>query len=377
MATIKVLCVAGARPNFMKIAPILRAFSASPKFHARLIHTGQHYDDALSKVFFEDLQIPRPDRMLEVAATSHATQTAEIMCQFETVLAQEQPQVVLVVGDVNSTVACALVSAKFRLNEPFETSAGKRTRPLIVHVEAGLRSFDMEMPEEVNRLLTDAISDVLYVSDPAGVSNLQHEGVADERIVFVGNVMIDTLLAAKEKAMESRILQDLGLSENGFGLVTLHRPSNVDDTDMLANLLDILGEIAAELPLVFPIHPRTRGRIDADGINLDDKRWILTPPIGYLDFMKLVATAKVVFTDSGGIQEEATVLGVPCVTLRENTERPVTIEEGTNFLAGTTRAKILEGYHRAEEIAAAGRIPRYWDGKSATRITEHLASLFG
>lgn len=373
---VKVLCVAGARPNFMKIAPILRAFAANPLFEARLVHTGQHYDDALSKVFFDELKIPRADRNLGIGSGSHAEQTAEIMRSFEPVLAEEQPHVLLVVGDVNSTIACTLVAAKFRLNEAFQTVDGPRDRPLLVHVEAGLRSFDREMPEEINRLLTDAICELLYVSDPAGVTNLKNEGVADKRVAFVGNVMIDTLLAAKERAMQSDILERHGLKERGFGLVTMHRPSNVDNPETLRDLLGTLDLIAHDLPLVFPLHPRTKSRMEACNITLDADRWKVIPPIGYLDFMKLIATAKVVLTDSGGIQEETTVLGVPCVTMRENTERPVTVEEGTNFLAGIGRKKILEGFNHAMTTPPEGRIPRFWDGKSAERIADHLAAQF-
>lgn len=373
--TFKVLCVAGARPNFMKIAPILRAFDAHPAFDAKLVHTGQHYDENLSKIFFEQLGIPRPDCQLEVGSGSHASQTSEIMRRFEPVLIEEQPHAVLVVGDVNSTIACALVVSKFFRKEPFETASGTRRRPLMVHVEAGLRSGDWDMPEEINRILTDAISDLLYISDPAGLDNLRREGVDESRMEFVGNVMIDTLLAAKDKAMESKVLEDMGLEAGKFGLVTLHRPSNVDDPVMLRHILGTLDEIAKDLPLVFPVHPRTRGRIESEGIQLEQGKWILSKPIGYFDFMKLTATAKVVLTDSGGIQEETTVLGVPCITIRENTERPVTVVEGTNFLAGTTREKILEGYRRVVAGEASGRVPRFWDGKSAARIIEHMAKV--
>jgi UDP-N-acetylglucosamine 2-epimerase (non-hydrolysing) len=377
MPTFKILCVAGARPNFMKIAPILRAFHAHPGFEAKLIHTGQHYDAKLSQIFFEELRIPRPDRELEVGSGSHARQTADIMQRFEPVLVEEQPHGVLVVGDVNSTIACALVVAKFFRNEPFDTVFGPRQRPLMIHVEAGLRSRDRDMPEEINRILTDAISDVLFVSDPDGIDNLRAEGVSEERMCFVGNVMIDTLLHAKDRAMASSVLENLGLEQRPFGLVTLHRPSNVDDPDMLRSLLATLDEIASELPLVFPVHPRTRARIAEAGVQLDPCRWVVSDPLGYFDFMKLTATARVVLTDSGGIQEETTVLGVPCVTLRENTERPVTVTEGTNFLAGTSRDRIMEGYRRAMSGTASGRVPRFWDGKSAGRIVSHLSHVIG
>jgi len=375
----KILCVAGARPNFMKIAPILRAFRATPSIEAKLVHTGQHYDAKLSKVFFEDLKIPKPEIELEVGSGSHAQQTAEVMKRFEPVLEAEQPHAVLVVGDVNSTIACALVTSKFIRKEPFKTTSfGARTRPLMIHVEAGLRSNDWDMPEEVNRILTDSISDLLFVSDPAGMDNLAREGVAEHRVHFVGNVMIDTLLAAKEQAMKSPVLEQLGVKSGAYGLVTLHRPSNVDDPAALSALLGTLDEIAKKLPLVFPVHPRTRARLAAMGTELDPRRWTLTDPIGYIDFMKLTACAKVVLTDSGGVQEETTVLGVRCVTLRENTERPVTIHEGTNLLAGTSRARVLAAFDesmRAIEAKAAQRVPRFWDGRSAERIAEILVKV--
>ncbi len=372
----KILCIVGARPNFMKIGPILKALGESPHFTARLVHTGQHYDAKLSKVFFEDLRIPRPDIELEVGSGSHAAQTAEIMKRFEAVLQAEQPHGVLVVGDVNSTIACALVTAKFVLASPFATRLGLRRRPLMIHVEAGLRSFDDDMPEEINRKLTDAISDVLFVSDPAGMTNLEKEGVDESRRFFVGNVMIDTLLAARSEAMKSGVLGTLGLEGRKYGLVTLHRPSNVDDIAGLAVLLETLDVIAARLPLVFPVHPRTRAQLATSHVALAPERWVLTEPLGYLDFMKLTANASVVLTDSGGIQEETTVLGVPCLTLRENTERPVTITEGTNLLVGTKRDAILAGFEKAFTDKPSQRVPRFWDGKSAERIERALAGIF-
>jgi UDP-N-acetylglucosamine 2-epimerase (non-hydrolysing) len=374
----KILCVAGARPNFMKIAPLLRAFRARLElFDARLVHTGQHYDDRLSKIFFEDLAIPRPDLELEVGSGTHAHQTAEIMRRFEPVLEREQPQAVLVVGDVNSTIACAAVSAKHFVPQPFRYRGRLRRRPIMIHVEAGLRSFDDDMPEEINRRLTDAISDLLYVSDPAGVDNLRREGVADERVVFVGNVMIDTLLAAKDRAMSSPVLQTLGIDERSYALCTLHRPSNVDDPAALGALLATLDEIARarSLRIVFPVHPRTRQRLAQAGLQPDPSRWLLCDPLGYLDFMRLQASARLVLTDSGGVQEETTVLGVPCVTLRENTERPCTISEGTNFLAGTERAAVMKAVEQALAMKVDGRVPRLWDGRSAERIADHLAGV--
>ncbi len=360
----------------MKVAPIMRALSTNPLFEPRLIHTGQHYDERLSQIFFEELEIPRPDQFLEVGSASHAVQTAEIMRCIEPVLEREQPQVMLVVGDVNSTIGCALVAAKFFLKQSFSWRGQSRNRPVIVHVEAGLRSEDRDMPEEINRVLTDSISDLLYVSDPAGLDNLQQEGVAGERIAFVGNVMIDTLLRAKERALESPALEDLELQEGRFALVTLHRPSNVDDPEMLRYLLATLDEVGREYPLVFPVHPRTRQRFERWNITFDDARWKLIEPQGYLDFMRLLAASAMVFTDSGGIQEETTVLGVPCITLRENTERPVTIEQGTNFLAGTEKQKIMTGYQMARDGKLVGRVPEFWDGHSAQRIIDHLADTF-
>jgi UDP-N-acetylglucosamine 2-epimerase (non-hydrolysing) len=372
-----ILCVAGARPNFVKIAPILSALAQNPRFSFKLVHTGQHYDDKLSKVFFDELGIQRPDISLDIGSGSHAVQTAEIMKRFEPVLVAEKPQGVLVVGDVNSTIGCAIVAAKTMLSEPFRFRGAVRRRPVSIHVEAGLRSFDDDMPEEVNRKLTDAISDLLYVSEPSGLENLRREGVAEERMAFVGNVMIDTLLAARERAQRSNILDTLGLPPRGYGLVTLHRPSNVDDPKMLAQLLAVLDDVARRVPLVFPVHPRTHARLVEAGVTLDPVRWRVTEPIGYLDFLRLTSSARIVLTDSGGIQEETTVLGVPCVTLRDNTERPVTVTEGTNRLAGTDPAAIRAAVKEALAAPPVGRVPKLWDGQAATRIVEHMAGLFG
>ncbi len=355
----------------------MRAFGAKQQFEVKLVHTGQHYDDALSKVFFDELGIPRPDIDLGVGSGTHTQQTASVMTLFEKVLEDEQPQVVLVVGDVNSTVACSLVTSKFRLQKSFTSNRGERDRPIMIHVEAGLRSFDDDMPEELNRKVTDCLSDILFVSDPAGNVNLAAEGVDEKRISFVGNVMIDTLLAAKEKAMGSKILEELGLGEGGYGLVTLHRPSNVDDPEQLAHIVGVLDDIAKQdVPLVFPVHPRTKSRIAEAGIELDAARWFTTGPVGYLDFMRLMASAKVVLSDSGGIQEETTVLGVRCVTLRENTERPVTITEGTNVLAGIRRETIMPAWKASIANEPTGRIPRFWDGKSAQRIADYMEQVF-
>lgn len=360
----------------MKVAPVMRAFAACPRFEAKIVHTGQHYDPKLSQVFFEQLGIPAPSIHLGVGSASHAAQTAEIMKGFEAVVVAQQPHCVLVVGDVNSTIACALVAAKLPRRETFHTCWGPRRRPLVVHVEAGLRSFDDDMPEEINRKLTDHLSDVLYVSEPSGVTNLANEGVSPDRVVLVGNVMIDTLLGAREQAMASPILDELGLTPNQYGVVTLHRPSNVDDPDALATLVGTLDHAARELPLVFPIHPRTKARLDAAGLALEQSRWRICEPVGYLEFVKLLSSARVVLTDSGGIQEETTVLGVPCITLRENTERPVTVEEGTNQLAGVSRERVMVAFRRAMSGAVTGRVPRLWDGHAATRIVRHLEQVF-
>ena len=355
----------------MKIAPLLRAFRNDPRFEARLVHTGQHYDDKLSKVFFDELAIPRPDIELEVGSGSHAQQTAEIMKRFEPVVQTEQPHGVLVIGDVNSTIGCAMVAAKMFRTEEFRFRGAPRKRPVIIHVEAGLRSGDGDMPEETNRLLTDVISDLLFVSEPSGMTNLAREGVGPERAILVGNVMIDTLLAARDRARQSTVLQTLGLAEQTYGLVTLHRPSNVDDPDMLFNLIGILDGFG--IPLVFPVHPRTRKRIEDLGIQLSPL-WKLIEPQGYFDFLRLQASAKVVLTDSGGVQEETTVLGVPCITLRENTERPVTVEQGTNQLVGTKREAIIAAFYKIDEVRAAARVPEMWDGKSADRIVAAIAT---
>ncbi|MBK8480826.1 MAG: UDP-N-acetylglucosamine 2-epimerase (non-hydrolyzing) [Proteobacteria bacterium] len=372
-APIKILCVAGARPNFVKIAPLMRALAQRPAFAARLVHTGQHYDAALSSVFFDELRIPRPDLELEVGSGTHAQQTAEIMRRFEPVVQAEQPQAVLVVGDVNSTIACALVTAKTVLDRPFACALGTRRRPVMIHVEAGLRSGDDDMPEEINRKLTDAISDLLFVSEPAGLENLRREGVSEDRLCFAGNVMIDTLLAAKAQAQRSDVLTRLGLRAGGYGLLTLHRPSNVDDPSALAALLRTLDQIAEELPLVFPVHPRTRSKLAAARVSLGAPRWHLCEPLGYLDFLRLTSGARVVLTDSGGVQEETTVLGVRCLTLRDNTERPVTVSEGTNTLAGTRPETILAAWAAAREAKEGpARVPALWDGQAADRIVAEL-----
>ncbi len=364
-----VMCVVGARPNFMKIAPILRALAAhEPALPAMLVHTGQHYDASMSDRLFADLRLPQPDLNLEVGSGTHAVQTAEVMKRFEPALDAHRPGCVLVVGDVNSTLACTLVAVK-------------KDVP-VVHVEAGLRSYDRKMPEEINRVLTDQVADRLYTTERSAAANLQREGVSADRICFVGNVMIDSLRANRGLARPAAAtLQAHGLDPallaqpRGYGVVTLHRPSNVDDPQTLRPLLGVLADIAAQLPLVFALHPRTRSNIERFGLGglLDPATTALLPPQGYLEMLGLLAGAAVVLTDSGGLQEETTALGVPCLTLRENTERPITVEQGTNTLVGRDVAAIRAGV--AEILAGRGRrgrVPELWDGQAAGRIAADL-----
>jgi UDP-N-acetylglucosamine 2-epimerase (non-hydrolysing) len=391
----KIMSVVGAWPNFMKAAPIIAAIkehnnrvseTGSEAIHHILVHTGQHYDQLMSDSFFADLDLPQPDVHLGVGSASHATQTAEIMRKFEDVLLQEKPDVLVVVGDVNSTLACALVAAKISFD-----AAG--TRPLIAHVEAGLRSFDRTMPEEINRIVTDQLSDLLFVTEESGLRNLAREGVPAEKVHFAGNTMIDSLLACKEKAEASSILDDLGLrngaDNNGYGdsitpyaLLTLHRPANVDSRDAFLNILEGLEDLAKECPVVFPAHPRTQKRIRELGL---ERRFAanesgairIIDPLGYLDFLCLMKNARLVVTDSGGIQEETTCLGIPCVTVRENTERPVTLKTGTNTLAGVQEAGIREAVKRQLGRTFASDVPHKWDGKTAHRIVEILIDYAG
>jgi len=340
-------------------------------FEIKLVHTGQHDHPSLSDTFFHELAISLPDARLGVSAGTHAGQTAEIMRRFEPVVAEWQPQVIVVVGDVNSTLACALVAAKYTLDQPFEVRGARRRRPLLVHVEAGLRSFDDEMPEEINRRLTDSLDDLLYVSEPSGLANLKREGIPEERVVLVGNVMIDSLLVETSARTESSVMAELGLT-GPYGVVTLHRPSNVDDPAVLQGVLRVLDALAAQLPLVFPVHPRTRQRLDAAGLPLEAPRWRVIEPLGYRAFTRLLATARLVLTDSGGVQEETTFLQVPCLTLRQTTERPITVEQGTNVLVGTDRPAIEAAFARALAGEIRGTIPRLWDGHAAERIVNHL-----
>jgi len=362
----KIINVAGARPNFMKIAPLMEAYKAYPDITPILVHTGQHYDEKMSDLFFRQLEIPKPDVNLGIRGGSHAVQTAEIMKAFEPVVLAEKPDAVLVVGDVNSTIACGLVAVKMGV-------------PLL-HVEAGLRSGDRTMPEEINRLLTDAISDLLFCTERSGVENLAREGVPAEKVFLVGNVMIDTLLKNRSKAEASRILDDMGLQSDNYAVLTLHRPSNVDDPKILGGLLEAIEFVQRQMPVVFPIHPRTRNNLPRLGMSeraaMPNLRMI--DPVGYLDFLKLTASARIVLTDSGGIQEETTILKVPCLTLRESTERPITAEIGSNRIVGTDPKNIIAAFNEAMSgKARQPQIPPLWDGLAARRIVKVLAEKLG
>jgi UDP-N-acetylglucosamine 2-epimerase (non-hydrolysing) len=368
-----IICIVGARPNFMKIAPIMAALKKfEPNLDVSLVHTGQHYDVAMNEQYFQALGIPNPDINLEVGSGTHATQTAEVMCRFEAAIEGKTPTAILVVGDVNSTIACALVATKKGIP--------------VIHVEAGLRSFDRAMPEEINRVLTDQISDMLFTTEPSGKENLLREGIADHRIHFVGNVMIDTLRHNLTRAIPPlKIASDIGRADffsddARYAVVTMHRPSNVDDELVLKSLLQTIVTISTQLPVVFPLHPRTKGMIHQFGLDklLDTTNILLLPPMGYLEMLGLMQGATVVLTDSGGIQEETTALGVPCITLRNNTERPITIAEGTNTIAGQDPEKILEILQDVLRTGGkAGRIPEYWDGHASDRIADVIATTFG
>jgi len=375
----KIINVVGARPNFIKIAPLIREMRKSPDISPLLVHTGQHYDASMAGQFFQDLQIPEPDVSLDVGSGSHAYQTAEVMKRIEPVLEKMRPDLVLVVGDVNSTLAAAVTAAKLHIP--------------VAHVEAGLRSFDRTMPEEINRLVTDAVSDYLFVSEESGRLNLLREGVEETKIFFVGNVMIDSLEASRRVWERSDIQVRLGLTKNNYGVITLHRPSNVDDPATLRGLVEVLAEISARLPLLFPMHPRALARVRECGLQkyftylspdsaLSTQRSALgthrsslycSDPLGYLDFMALVTGARFVLTDSGGLQEETTVLGVPCLTLRENTERPVTMTHGTNRVIGISPDRVLD--EALSCLASPPPVPTpppLWDGRTAERIVTVL-----
>jgi len=365
----RILCVVGARPNFMKMAPLMRAFrQADQRERPLLVHTGQHYDVALSGKLFADLELPAPDINLEVGSASHAVQTAEVMRRFEPVIEDSQPVCVVVVGDVNSTLACALVAVK-------------RHVP-VVHVEAGLRSFDRSMPEEVNRVLTDQISELLFTTERSAHANLAREGIDMSRVHFVGNVMIDSLLLHRERAPAvEEVMRQVDGSEHvllggaGYGVVTMHRPSNVDAPNTLREVLVILRDVSMQLPLVWPLHPRTRANIDRFGLAglLDTRRIVVLPPQGYLEMIALLSSAALALTDSGGVQEETTALSVPCLTVRDTTERPITVEQGTNLVVGRNRDLVLS---LVDEVIRTGgkrgRIPEFWDGHAADRVVEHL-----
>jgi UDP-N-acetylglucosamine 2-epimerase (non-hydrolysing) len=358
----RILCVVGARPNFMKMVPVVRELVARDGFEPLLVHTGQHYDEAMSAIFLDELGVGTPDHMLGVGSGSHAIQTARIMERIEPVIAQERPGLVLVPGDVNSTIAAGLVAAKLQIP--------------VGHLEAGLRSYDRTMPEELNRILTDQLSDLLFIHSPEARDNLLRENISADSIHDVGNTMIDTLVAMKDRIAEMDVVERLGLRESGYLVVTLHRPALVD-TALLGDAIDALARISADLPVVFPCHPRTWARIASLGLETGLGQIQLTEPLGYLDFLALVARARAVLTDSGGIQEETTFLGIPCFTLRDNTERPVTCEIGTNVLLGLRPDRILELPSLiAEQIKREHRVPDGWDGHAAERVADVLDDFF-
>lgn len=350
----RVICVAGARPNFMKVKPVMDALDGRGA-ETILVHAGQHYDPDMSEVFFDDLGLRAPDHWLGVGSGSHAEQTARVLTAFEPLVLRIDPDVIVVVGDVNATLGCALVAAKAPCS--------------LAHVEAGLRSFDWSMPEEVNRVITDRVSDLLFAPSADAVDNLRAEGVPQERVHLVGNVMVDTLLSNLERATARSVLADLGLVAGKYGLVTLHRPSSVDDPSVLAALVETLGLLAAEIPLVFPVHPRTMANLADISIPADLR---LIPPVGYLDFVALEAGARLAITDSGGVQEETTVLGVPCLTVRDSTERPVTVFEGTNTIVGVDPKRLVAEARRTLGEAMVPRKPALWDGHAANRIADCL-----
>lgn len=358
----KVISVVGARPNFIKIAPIDRAFRAYPEITHIICHTGQHFDEAMSKVFFDELQIPKPHYNLGVSGGSHARQTAAIMTAFEDVLLLEKPDLVIVPGDVNSTLAASLTAAKLHIP--------------VAHVEAGLRSFDREMPEEINRLIADQLSDLLFVTEESGIQHLEAEGVSKEKVFFTGNVMIDSLVHHMSLINNSYVLKQLDLREKDYLLCTFHRPSNVDNQEQLIELIALLNELAVNIKVVLPLHPRTRNNLSSFGLLQQiSSNIILTEPLGYIDFLALTKYARLLLTDSGGVQEETTFLQVPCITVRDNTERPVTCDMGTNTLAGTNLnhvRKVIQ--EQLSQKMPEGSIPPLWDGQAANRIVKIISN---
>lgn len=363
----KIVNIVGARPNFMKVAPLHRAFQKRSEIESKIVHTGQHYDAKMSDVFFNQLELPQPHYFLGIGGGTHAQQTAKIMLEFEKVMEKEQPDLVLVVGDVTSTIACALVASKMHVP--------------IAHVEAGLRSGDRRMPEEINRILTDSISDLLFVTEQAGIDNLKREGVPNEKVFMVGNCMIDSLVHYRQKAQQLRVLADFGVTHGEYVLITMHRPANVDTAEGLSSILQIVADTVKYKKVIFPIHPRTRSNIEKFGLNdqlASIEGILLTEPQGYLEFLHLMENSALVVTDSGGIQEETTYLQVPCLTFRDSTERPVTVELGTNQLLAdlnpqTVHEKVVE---ILEGRTKQGIIPPLWDGKAAERIADILVQKF-
>ena len=366
----KIISVVGARPNFMKVAPIHKAFNQLKikneklKIEHLICHTGQHYDEKMSKVFFEDLELPKPDFYLGVGSGSHAEQTAKIILEFEKILLQEKPDLVIVVGDVNSTIACALTAVKLGIK--------------VAHVEAGLRSFDRSMPEEINRILTDSISDYLFVTEKSGIENLEKEGITNGKVFFAGNVMIDSLKNYLPKAGQSGINSKLKIKNEKYILVTLHRPSNVDSEKNLKNIVELLNELGKQTKIIFPVHPRTRKNLENFSfLETLNPNIILTEPLGYIDFIALIKNSIFVLTDSGGIQEETTFMGIPCVTLRTTTERPITVDLGTNYLVGEDTIEVQKVCNDIlDNKIKKGAIPELWDGKSAERIVDILLEKF-
>jgi UDP-N-acetylglucosamine 2-epimerase (non-hydrolysing) len=356
MTPFTIVHVVGARPNYMKIAPLMAALDGEPRFRQLLVNTGQHYDESMAGGVMRELALPTPDYNLEVGSGSHAVQTAKVMTKFEEVCLATRPSLVVVVGDVNSTMAASLVAAKLLI-------------PL-AHVEAGLRSFDRTMPEEINRIVTDRLADLLLTPSRDGDENLLREGVPAERIHLVGNIMIDSLQRQLPIATFERIENKLPIEKGAYAVLTLHRPSNVDEPETFKRILAALKQIAGQLPIVFPVHPRTRARLSMFGLDADLHGFVMTEPMGYVDFLSLTSNARIILTDSGGLQEESTALGIPCLTMRENTERPVTITHGTNRLVGTQTQAILDGFEAAMSSRVAPQRPDLWDGHTADRIRD-------